>query len=583
MVRVGIFVGVDKSGGLQQLMDAAKGAGRMRDWAVSQGMDEKTQTRLITDAGGAIVTPDHITDAIADLLKAGADQLILYFAGHGVNVNRSEHWLLTEAPTKPYAAVNVSGSADLARYCGVQHVVIISDACRVAPKGIQAQRVNGVEVFPNEGGGEKSRPVDQFFACRVGLAAGEAKDPKAAADNYTALYTTALLDALTGSRAEVLEPGAQPSDKARYVKPVKLEEYLEAEVPLRIKALGLQDKVIQDPDALILAHPHWIACIAPPAGPEPGPFQPPPSPIAPDLAVMRKFTRLAIDSNTPLSHLAEVHVEKVTQSPESKCLVQTAKLVAEPFGPDHFETQCGIKVRGTQITDFLVPHAQGKLLSPQLLRLDHVPPPATNVLLTFDGGVGTLVPAFHGFLTALTFDEGELADIAYEPSANTVRGQDFKLHEKEVRRLRAVAAASSQNGRFHLKETNALAVAKQMQYMKGIDPTLSVYAAYSYHDLQQVDRIKQMSGWLLSDVGATLFDLELLARRLRGKGLAPEDAVLPPFPLLSQGWALLSANKFKLNPALKGIEGTMRESLWTLFDQDGVKLLRHALKTGGVL
>src|SRR5689334_2076972 len=113
MIRAGVFIGVDKTGGLQKLNDAAAGARRMYEWALAQGMTDQSHAKLITDAGGVKVDPDLIYDAIKEIIDgAGADQLIVYYAGHGVNINRSEQWLLTEAPVKASAAVNVSGSVE---------------------------------------------------------------------------------------------------------------------------------------------------------------------------------------------------------------------------------------------------------------------------------------------------------------------------------------------------------------------------------------------------------------------------------------------------------------------------------------
>ena len=59
MIRAGVFIGVDKTGGLQRLNDAASGAQRMHAWAVQQGMPDGTHAKLITDAAGK-VTPDQI-------------------------------------------------------------------------------------------------------------------------------------------------------------------------------------------------------------------------------------------------------------------------------------------------------------------------------------------------------------------------------------------------------------------------------------------------------------------------------------------------------------------------------------------
>src|SRR5262245_41488106 len=128
MVRAGIFIGVDKSGDLQKLNDAAAGAKSMYEWALKQGMADKTHAKLITDDDGKKVEPEAIADAVQDICGgAGVDQLIVYFAGHGINIH-GDRWLLSDAPVKSYAAVNLIGSVELARLCGVPHVVIISDA-----------------------------------------------------------------------------------------------------------------------------------------------------------------------------------------------------------------------------------------------------------------------------------------------------------------------------------------------------------------------------------------------------------------------------------------------------------------------
>jgi hypothetical protein len=184
-----------------------------------------------------------------------------------------------------------------------------------------------------------------------------------------------------------------------------------------------------------------------------------------------------------------------------------------------------------------------------------------------------------GFLVALTFDDGELVDVAYEPSKNTWRWDLYKDHVDEVRALRAVAAASSRHGRFRLDDQDAIKVAQKMQYAKGIDPTLAVYAAYAYHDLQALDRIRHMSGYQRGDIGVVFFDLALLSRALIKKAIGPNDDIVPFVPLLSQGWALLKAHDVKLHRALGGIESTMRESLWSLYNVTGLEMLKNALHT----
>jgi hypothetical protein len=617
MVRAGVFIGVDKTGNLQRLTDAAAGAERMHQWALGQGVPPEN-AKLITDANGK-VAPDQIYDAIKQIIDgAGVDQLLLYFAGHGVNISRGEQWLLSDAPIRTSAAVNVAGSVDLARYCGIQHVVIISDACRVAPEGIQAQNVRGVDVFPNDGIGDRAKPVDQFFACLLGKTAAELSDPTVAAGNYSALYTNVLLDALKGSRVDVLEPSDTANDTSQYVKPRRLENYLESEVPRRVRAMNLQQKVNQNPDAIITSDKSWLARFAPPPPPEGrggGPREmersidfivafpgsvgdgEPPSDRAPVRrasspqrsptknlrSVAQQLVRsAATGGKTALE--TELRLARATQVNGADELAGAVERIATPFGPDHFETECGIKVRGAHIVDFLAPRAHGEILGTDgnLLRISALEGPGVSVLVRFDTGVGALIPAVKGFLGALTFDEGELVDVAYEPSDNTWRWDMFKQHSAEIRALRAVAASASQHGRFRLDQPDAEQVAQRMQYAKGVDPTLSVYAAYAYNDRQDIDRISRMSGYLRGDIGVTFFDLALLGRTLIDKSIRPADFIVPFVPLLSQGWALLNAHRVKLHPALRDIQSSVRDSLWSLFDESGVRRLAKALQSGDV-
>jgi hypothetical protein len=577
MARAGVFIGVDKTGNLQKLNDAASGAKKMHDWALGQGMVDRTQAKLITDSQGK-VSPDLIYDAIKDILDDGPyiDQLIIYFAGHGVNINRNEHWLLTDAPVRANAAVDVSGSVELARYCGVGHVVIISDACRVAPDGIQAQNVRGVDIFPNDSVSDRAKPVDQFFACVLGRTAAEIKDPSVAAQGFCALYTTILLRALLGQESDVLEKSDVAGDDARYVKPVRLESYLERTVPRRVRELNLETKVNQNPDAIITAHPNWISKVERPrrvlriATPVEEPL--------PDLRnIAEKVLRTAMVLG-PTETANEISKASATKVAGAESFAETAREIAAPFGPDHFETECGLKVRGTTIMQLLMPDGQAELFGPDQVRVRLTRGPAT-LLLRFDGNIGTVIPMLPRYIAALTFHEGELIDVAYEPSANTYLWSEYVSRSAEIRSLRGVASSASQHGRFRLDRADASIIARKMQYAKGVDPTLAIYAAYAYHDLQEIDRIREMSNYLYEDQGVKLFDLALLGRELTRTEIGRALPIVPFIPLFSQGWPLLRANGVRLHRALAGIERTMRESVWSLFDAEGLLMLERALNS----
>ena len=83
-------------------------------------------------------------------------------------------------------------------------------------------------------------------------------------------------------------------------------------------------------------------------------------------------------------------------------------------------------------------------------------------------------------------------------------------------------------------------------------------------------------------MGATFFDLELLARQLVDRPVDIDSRVVPFSPLLSQGWAMLRAGRVKLHPALDRMQRSMRDSLWALYDTNGLDNLKKAMATGDV-
>jgi hypothetical protein len=103
-----------------------------------------------------------IKRAIRKLVDDGdIEQLIVYFAIHGVNIRYGEYRLISDAPVDCSAAVNVEVSMALARRCGIPYVVFVSDACRIADKCVQAQGITGSEIFPNDPVSGPENPVDR--------------------------------------------------------------------------------------------------------------------------------------------------------------------------------------------------------------------------------------------------------------------------------------------------------------------------------------------------------------------------------------------------------------------------------------
>ena len=217
-----------------------------------------------------------------------------------------------------------------------------------------------------------------------------------------------------------------------------------------------------------------------------------------------------------------------------------------------------------------------------VVRVWDVTRPAADTLLLLDDGSAVVLPAIPEFLASLTIVDGDLVDVAYEPSEFTDRWDMYRDHAAELRTLRAVVATATREGSFRLQGEDALKLARRMQYAKSIDPALAVYAAYAYHDLHQFDRLEEMHAYMRHDLGAAFFDVALLARTLDNTTYASRKNVLSPVPLLSQGWAYLRARQIGLPRAFANLQGTLQDSVWTKFDQPGAKQLEQAFTQGGI-
>ena len=583
MQRAVVLIGVARTGGLPELSAVQSGIARMAAWAQAQGI---TGERLVTltDRDGK-VRAHQVGDAIEQLIAPRTlDQLIVYFSGHGIH-NRGDLWLLSDAPKHTGEAINVEGSLQLARYCGVNHVVLISDACRTAADGIQALGVTGAEVFPNDPVDGLERAVDAFFACARGKPALEVRDPVESAGAFSALYTEVLADCLSGARAEVLDRIQDDGEEVALVRAWKLADALTAQVPPRLKQkLGRTPTVNQTPVARISSREGWLSRIPAAQLPMPGRFAPAPAPMmAPMNAVRAADRMLSTVLSGDRARLDGMMATPVADGGAGPDLLRTAAgTLAHPFGPAHFETGCGFKLRGARVRAV---HGRGAAIEivdgvpGALVRVAPQQGPCT-VLLELDDGGGVLLPAIPEFVAGLDFEAGELVHVAYEPSDLGPRWQAYAAHADTLRTLRATVAAAAGLGVFRLSGDNALQIARGMQVAKSIDPSMALYAAYAYHELGRRDRIREMLAFLHGDLCFVFFDIALLAA---DAGLAQglrDDQVLPAVPLLSQGWSLLGAFRAPASPLRDALQRHLRPSLWTLFDAAGTRVLADALATG---
>jgi acetyl esterase/lipase len=112
---------------------------------------------------------------------------------------------------------------------------------------------------------------------------------------------------------------------------------------------------------------------------------------------------------------------------------------------------------------------------------------------------------------------------------------------------------------------------------KSLDPTLGLYACYAYAQAGMDEEIRSVRSYMRDDLGAALFDVQMLSNDNGPDSLLP----LAPFcPMLTQGWNLLRPSNIKLASVLVEASASLSNSLWSTFTGKGAEQLFNAVKSG---
>ena len=317
----------------------------------------------------------------------GADQLIVYFAGHGVNIGYAERWLLSDAPGDPNAAVNVAGSAEVAHRSSIGHVVFISDACRTAAEGLQAQGVTGSIIFPNTASGGPEKQVDQFWATRRQrfrrMRSRIPRWPRMVHGPVTEALVAALWGDLGGRRRRPARH-RRASMETEGIPARRCAAADQGAQPRRPNHPGSHARITSNPQA-------WVSRLT--AAPRPAEA----GPTIKDKQFVRPPRALRAPATTSNSSRApccawrrEADRCSTRRSSARTDDVRGSKAIADgidrslnPTGPDYFETECGFKVQGARIVTAVAKRATAQVLGNELVRIGDVQPPGANVLIVF--------------------------------------------------------------------------------------------------------------------------------------------------------------------------------------------------------
>jgi hypothetical protein len=212
---------------------------------------------------------------------------------------------------------------------------------------------------------------------------------------------------------------------------------------------------------------------------------------------------------------------------------------------------------------------------------------AASVALIFKGGTGTVVAALRGFVGSIVVDAQGVKSVSYLPSKASPLYSMYQHEEARLGELRATVATAAQFGVFRIqgdRNTRTKAGSQlpdRIRMLKGIDPTLGIYAAYAYTEAGLADGARSVREYMRGDLGADLFDVSMLAGLLSGKPAGSVEAY-PFCPMLSQGWSLLRVRDVRLPEPVNAARDHLRPSLWTTFDREGMEIVAGLLAGGKV-
>ncbi|MDB5574915.1 MAG: hypothetical protein JWR80_91 [Bradyrhizobium sp.] len=618
MSRIAIVIGVNKPRAPAPLLGAVNDAKAFAGWIAKQGFEVKA----FTDEKEPVAFADVFTEVERIVTAATYSQVVIYFAGHGLQSGGSEIWLLSGAPNNASEAISVEASVMAARESGLTSIVFISDACRSIPSAMQSSRVDGGSIFPNLPLRRPTRPeIDRLFATLPSLVAVEAAnaDDKA---RRGGIFTREFIKGYYEPPSAFVDTVPENGSLIEVVTNRKLKDLVRDLI--EDAASDEMPKAGQTPEFILESVQAYVGRVE----------RAPKSLIVEpdfDLPGLESMNRLDIElserlenlesrrdrgsrprqplerkperrrTSTPsVTALAREAIEVATQGQGARAAAALAREKGHGVGisdaivrysgqapVDHFETQTGFAVNGASVVMAISSQFPAELLGNQLVRLQpvRIDAASASVLIEFDDGKGTVLPGLRGYIGHIFVDDGVVTNVNYVPSANSTRWNEYQIVREDVEALRAAVAAAAGLGVFRIAPQEAQSFADKVRTLKVFDPTLGLYAAYAYASAGLEADVESVLQYMRADLKAELFDVAMLARRgvgprESGPGPAKDFPILPFCPMLRQGWSLLAVRDAQLPQPAREARNWLLPALWTTLAPEGVQHLRKAIERG---
>jgi hypothetical protein len=619
-----ISIGINQATGLMPLQAAVSGAKEFDAWAQSQGYE----TTLFTDENNIPVSVQDVFNAIHTCVQSRRyEQLIVFFAGHGILKSPGQElWLLSGVKSNPNEAVNLTGSVDYARTCGIPYVVFISDACRVLSTDLYLSG-NGSVIFPIENSVQDCA-IDIFYATKPGSPAHEVNFTESS--RKFGIFTECLLDTLKGKFPELLHTktnaaGFIPMDGfydagllAQDIQYKELQPGQDWEVytPLifpKLKAMvterigEISIALNQSPDIIVQYQTNQpsLARFDDTTGKQlllAATQQSIPVVTNPVEDVFEMMQEHVTADGGPPEAMPELHQEtksfsavlsgsglkynKLKANNSGSDLLQNSKMVFNAKGRQSFETETGFTVIGRKVQDVVVTEGRRDIFQDgdvTHIRI-HESADTLTALFVFRGGKSIPLAILKGYVGTLVFVKNKLLTVNYTPSMHNDRYAAYAREEATINFARAFVASAANEGfdyrRVFAREFGEAGgfygAGSLLRREKAIDPSLGLYAAYAYRQEGKLVEIQSVYNYMAEDNLVVPFDVTMLCGKLEN----PNRGIAPFCPMLSLGWAYRDRFEELLAPEIREAARYLEPDLWTTFTKKGTLILTESFKNG---
>lgn len=565
MIKHAILIGVNDIPGLPYLETPSRYAMEMEDWARSQGyhtslfVDELKDGRPV----GGNCSRTEILLAIRSFIK-DTDQLLVYFAGHGVEHNAgNDVWLLPGYQDDPSDCISLFLNKALAYSSGVSHVVFISDACR-SPSGSEALRAaSGSAIIPKLDRLNPSTEVDVLYSTWPGHISVDIRNEQG---EYQSIYSNCLLKCLNGQIPDVIQEIKNITPGFPAVLSDELNRYLKKTVPVEMSSAGrkpqypMGDVASRDPrflssfsDTFLVAESGEAALRYKDNAPET---------VAPIKRFEAKYKfSMEIGGKKKINHVNKISKEAVYYQS-----FFTSKGIFKDRDTGLFVTGLAQPLVFSNHAEDSDPFTQKNFAIPQIVEYEDGENSYPKVFLIGKNKKRCYpVNILHGFYTHAVFDKGELRAVNYYPTRFDHKWE-ANHYSQEIAERKTVIINAAKNGVFQGDED----MASYLRTFKSLDPILGLFAAYAYFQKGNYEGVKSVYRFMERDgLDHLIGDLRLL-RKLSGPIAPITDPWEAPLPVLTEGWSYL---KMLENNPYDYLSTQLISGLWTSFNERGLNYL----------